>query len=233
MERFGKECSIRLRVRPTRLAFCEAARLRKMLPTTLVCAVCLGFASHALSAPPTPADQNKVTITMSALLDTTLDSKKRKVGDMIEAKAGAQLDLPDGTVIPREAKIIGVITDAKARSKGDAESSLTIAFQKVILPEGKTLNVKGHLQSVGPNLHPEDPNAGGVDYGSSINRTLEHAGPGQTSYSTTQILTPDSVGAYGIKDLALDGKGVLTSTQKSVKLDHGSQLIIKMEVIPH
>lgn len=227
MERF-----VRLRFGATCLSRESATYGLKTLLMALVCTVCLGFASHALSVPPTPVDQNKVTITMPALLDTNLDSKKRKVGEEVEAKTGAQLELSDGTVIPREAKIIGVITDAKARSKGDAESSLTIAFQKVILPEGKTLNVAGHLQSVGPNLHAQDPNAGGVDYGSSMNRTLEHAGPGQTSYSTTQILNSDSVGAHGIKDLALDAKGVLISTGKSVKLDRGSQLIIRMEVVP-
>ena len=128
---------------------------------------------------------------------------------------------------------VAIRSARKARSKGDAESSLTIAFQKVILPAGKTLNVTGRLQSVGPNLHGQDPNAGGVDYGTSMNRTLEHTGPGQTSYSTTEILSPESVGAHGIKDLALDAKGILISTGKSVKLDHGCQLIIKMEVVSH
>lgn len=169
---------------------------------------------------------------MPAYLDTGLDSKKRNAGDQVQAQTAAQIELPDGTVIPREAKVIGRVTDSKARSKGDSQSSLTVVFEKVMLPQGKVLDVKGYLQAVGPNPNA-DQSGGAVDYGSSLNRSLEHSGAGgETRVSGgTPILNSESVGAHGIKDLSLDSEGVLISPGKSVKLDQGSQLLLKMQVI--
>jgi hypothetical protein len=170
-----------------------------------------------------------VSIVVPAFLDTPLDSKKRNVGDQIEAKTTARLKLPEGTVIPRQAKIIGRITDSKARSKGDPQSSLTIAFEKVMLPQGKTLDIKGHLQAVAPNPNPSE--SGGVlDY-KDLGQTVTRSGPSQTSTTSMPIVNAQTAGALGLKDLALDDQGVLTSPGKAVKLDHGSQLLLKIQVI--
>jgi len=203
----------------------------------LMCGILVCLVPKTLSAagmqPAAYSDQKTVSIVMPAFLDTTLDSKKRSVGDQVEARTAAQIELPDGTVIPRDAKLIGRVTDSKARSKGDAQSSLTIAFEKVMLPQNKVLDIKGHLQAVGPNPSAEQSGAG-VDYGSSLNRTLEHSGAGETSTrGGVPILNAQSVGAHGIKDTALDDQGVLSSSGKSVKLDHGAQLLLKMEVVAH
>ena len=43
-----------------------------------------------------------------------------------------------------------------------------------------------------------------------------------------KMLNPHSTGVVGIKNLQLDNN-VLTSTNKEVKLDQGSQLMIKAE----
>lgn len=188
-------------------------------------------ATGALAGP--PPDQKTVSVLMPAYLDIGIDSKKRNPGDQVEATTAAQIELPDGTLIPRAAKVVGHVTDSKARSKGDSQSSLTIVFEKVMLPQGKVLDVKGSLQAVGPNPNA-DQSGGGVDYGSSLSRSLQHAGPGQTAASGgVPILDAESVGAHGIKDLALDEQGVLISSGKSVKLDHGSQLLLKMQVVSH
>jgi hypothetical protein len=198
----------------------------------LTCTVCLCLIPMTLSAngAASSPDQKTVSILMPAFLSTNLDSRKRNAGDQIEAINAAQIELPDGTVIPREAKIIGRVIDSKARSKGDPQSSLTIAFEKVELPQGKTLEIKGRLQAVAPNPNPGDSSSG-VDYGTSMNRTLEHAGAGSTSTTSVPVLNAQSVGAQGLKDVALDDQGVLTSPGKTVKLDHGAQLMLKVEVI--
>jgi hypothetical protein len=43
------------------------------------------------------------------------------------------------------------------------------------------------------------------------------------------MLGPHSTGVIGIKNLQLDNNSVLTSTGKEVKLDSGSQIMIKVE----
>jgi hypothetical protein len=205
---------------------------RGLAPALLMFTACFCMASKAFAASSPSPDQKTVSIIMPAVLDTGLDSKKRSAGDQVEAKTAAQIELPDGTVIPREAKIVGRVTESKARSKGDSESSMTIVFEKAMLPQGKVLEIKGSLQAVAPNPNPEE-SGGGVDYGSSMNRSLQHAGPGQTTTTTVPILNAQSVGAQGMKDLALTSEGVLTSTGKQVKLDHGVQLLLKIQIVSH
>lgn len=207
-------------------SFCSPRMLyRILLPAAvLMTFVWFGASQNAF------ADQKMASVTIPALLDGTLDSKKHGAGDEVDAKAAAPTELADGTVIPRGAKIVGHITSAKARSKGDSESSLTIVFEKVSMPGGKLLNIKGLLQAVAPSPDTGE-SGGGVDYGNSINRTLQHAGPGETSHSAVPILNPQSVGVEGIKDVALNADGVLTSPGKNVKIEHGAQIMLRAQVV--
>ena len=179
--------------------------------------------------PAQSADQKTVSIPIPISLDTALDSKKRAVGDPVEAKIASPVELSNGTVLPRDAKVTGHITEAKARSKGDSESSLGLVFEKIAMPNGKTLSIKGYLQAVAPNPNA-DQSGGGVDYGSSINRSLQHAGPGMDSHTATPVLNAQSTGVQGIKDLALNEDGLLTSPGKAVKLDHGVQVMLRAQL---
>jgi hypothetical protein len=185
----------------------------------------LGTPASAPGAPTKPAE-----IVFPVSLDSSLDSKNRGAGDKVEAKTPGPIQLSDGTFIPRDAKVSGHITESKARSKGDPESSLAIVFDSVSLPGGKVLNIKGYLRAVAP-----DPDAGqsgsGVDYGSSLSRTLEHAGTSETSSTVVPILNQQSTGVQGIKNLTLGDDGVLRSPGKSVKVGHGLQMMLRAQVV--
>ena len=206
---------------PSPRAF-HASRSILLVPV-LFAVICFSLNSKAR------ADQKTASVSIPAFLDSALDSKKRTAGDEVHANAAAPIELSNGIVIPRGAKIVGHVIASKARSKGDSESSLTIVFEKVTLADGKVLNIKGYFQAVAPNPEAGE-SGGGVDYGNSINRTLQHAGPGETSHNAVPVLNAQSVGVEGIKDLALDGQGVLTSPGKTVKLEHGSQMILRAEL---
>lgn len=65
-------------------------------------------------------------------LNTSIDSKKSRVGDKVEAHTTEALKNGSETVIPRGTKLIGHITTATARSKGDSESSLAIQFDQAL-----------------------------------------------------------------------------------------------------
>jgi len=159
-------------------------------------------------------------------LAASLDSKKKKSGEEVVVKTIGDVHLSDGTVIPRGAKVIGHVTEAKARSGGDSESSLGIAFDKVELKDGKTLTIAGVIRAVGPPN--ESQGGGGVDYG-SLNQVAQHAQSG-TNWGATQGLNGESVGVQGIKGLELSSDGVLKSGDKTVKLDSGSQIILKAQL---
>jgi len=158
-------------------------------------------------------------------LAASLDSKKKKAGEEVVVKTIGDMHLPDGTVIPRGTKVIGHVTEAKARSGGDPESALGIVFDKVELKD-KTLAITAVIRAVGPPH--ETQGGGGVDYG-SLNQAVQHTSAG-TNWGATQGLNGDSVGVQGIKGLELSSDGVLKSGDKAVKLDNGSQIILKAQL---
>jgi hypothetical protein len=158
-------------------------------------------------------------------LAASLDSKKKKAGEEVVVKTIGDEHLPDGTVIPRGTKVVGHVTEAKARSGGDPESALGIVFDKVELKD-KTLTISAVIRAVGPPH--ETQGGGGIDYG-GLSQTVQHTSAG-TNWGATQGLNGDSVGVQGIKDLELSSDGVLRSGDKMVKLDYGSQIILKAQL---
>ncbi|MGA2905715.1 MAG: hypothetical protein ABSD98_17970, partial [Candidatus Korobacteraceae bacterium] len=163
-------------------------------------------------------------------------SKKLKEGDEIPTKTLGTLRTSDGIVVPSGSTVVGHVTQATARSKGDPSASLGIVFDKIELPGGKGMPIKGVLQAVGPN--PSETS--GPDTGASLGANSLNTGTGATAAAGTglglqagqsqggKILNPKSMGVIGIKNLQLDNS-VLTSTGKEVKLDSGSQMMIKVE----
>src|SRR5579885_2975643 len=59
-----------------------------------------------------------------------LDSSKLKTGDAVEVETIGSFKLADGTVVPKGSRLTGHVSDAKARSRGDAQSDLTVDFEK-------------------------------------------------------------------------------------------------------
>lgn len=180
----------------------------------------------AMASAQSPSTSAKKTAPFFILASLTkgVDTKKWKTGDEVVAKvAGGKL--PDGTAIPKGAKVVGHVTQATAQP---GDSALAIVFDKIEMPKGGDTAIKASVQAVGAPI--ESDSAGGVDYGSSLNRTMEHAQSGESVSAATQILTEQSVGVYGIKDLQLAPDGTLKSGGKSVKVADRSQLLLRAQL---
>jgi len=171
-----------------------------------------------------------------------LDSSKLKDGDVIELETAGSFKLPNGTLVPKGSKMIGHIVSAKARSKGDPESQLTIAFDKLTVGGGEQLPVKGTVQAVyppaeepqGPNMSTAGTSQGGSMAGVSpggIGITNSKSGSDTQSSSTPQrVIDPKATGVQGIHDLQLEN-GVLTSKGKNVKLGGGVRMIVHVDIL--
>jgi hypothetical protein len=88
---------------------------------------------------------------INAELASSLDSKKVKSGDAVNARTATDLKSTDGRIIlPKGTKIIGHVTQASARNAGQPDSSLGLVFDKAILKSGQEipLNAAG-VQAVG------------------------------------------------------------------------------------
>jgi hypothetical protein len=165
-------------------------------------------------------------------LAKSLDSKKLKEGDEVTAKTTVAMRFPNGLEVPKGTDVVGHVTQAKARSKGDSESSLGITFDKIQLAGGKSLDMKGMIQAVGPNPSADS----GPETGSMMGGNNMNTGNGSTAATGTgmgmqgdkanpKMLNPKSTGVVGIKNLKLENS-VLTSSGKDVKLDSGAQIMI-------
>ncbi len=170
-------------------------------------------------------------------LTRALDSSKLAQGEAVEGKTSGEFVLPDGTKVPRGSRMTGHVAEAKARSKGDAQSDLTVVFDAIILSDQKEQPLKGLIQAVGPKPDSgegiEDPMVS-HQAGSGIG-----APPSTTSGSNNrpmgtnsqEVLNPQSTGVKGIHNLELGSDGVLTSKGKTVKLDNGDRMIIHVELL--
>jgi hypothetical protein len=87
---------------------------------------------------------------ISAELTGSLDSKKVKQGDAVNARTTVALKSADGrTILPQGTKVTGHITQASARSAGQPDSTLGLFFDKAVLKNGEQINLNAAIQAVG------------------------------------------------------------------------------------
>jgi len=84
----------------------------------------------------------------NAALNSSLDSKKSKPGDAVTAHTTENVKSQDKTVIPKGTKLVGHVTKASARAKGDAESELAIVFDRAILKNGEEAPLHVAIQAM-------------------------------------------------------------------------------------
>ena len=195
----------------------------------LATSLCLHRNAAAQQSSLPSSGRKAMTAEIPVSLDKSVDSKKLKSGEEIDGKVATNVQLKDGTVISRGAKVVGHVTEAKARSNGDAESALGIVFDHVDMPGGKDLAITSVVQAVGPSPNAGVNTGGGIDYGGMNEMTEKSAAP-QSFTASVPRLNDQSVGVLGIKNLQLGTDGVLTSSQKTVKLDSGTQMLVQAQI---
>jgi hypothetical protein len=88
-----------------------------------------------------------------AELSKSLDAKKLKAGDPIEAKTTVDM-LSNGQIImARNTKVVGHVTSVKAHSKESPDSTLAIAFDRFVLKDGHELPLQASVQAIGPPIN--------------------------------------------------------------------------------
>jgi hypothetical protein len=91
-------------------------------------------------------------------LTKTVDAKKVKTGDEIEAKVTQDLKTVNGdVVVPKDTKVMGHVTEAQARNKEQKESQVGIAFDRAIMKNGADVTLPMSIQAI---IVPPSPNAG-------------------------------------------------------------------------
>jgi hypothetical protein len=98
--------------------------------------------------------------TFNSKLTGTLDAKKAKPGDKVEARTTDDVRQDGRVVLPKGTRIEGHVTKAEARSKDDAQSTLGIAFDRAILRNGDEMPLHVGIQALAESATAAESSVG-------------------------------------------------------------------------
>jgi hypothetical protein len=140
-------------------------------------------------------------------LTKTIDAKKAKTGDPIVAKVTMDMTTSTGEVlVPKDAKVMGHITEAQARTKEQKESQVGIAFDRAVLKGGEVplpMSIQAVIAPPGNNVNngsDSDQAASPPPVGGSAASPMSggrNASAGQTQATGTSPSALPSEGASG------------------------------------
>jgi hypothetical protein len=179
-------------------------------------------------------------------LTKTVDAKKAKAGDPVNAVLLADVLAHGKIVVRRDAKLLGHVTEAQIHSKDTPESRLGIVFDKVITKEGE-VPFQSLLLAIRPAEHPafDVPQAP-----SPMNNSAR--GPMQGQYPSPQGSTvprrtnpslgdpmksgnrevaqtgPTDIDGLSLSSPANGGAQAIVSKQRTVKLESGVRIELRV-----
>ena len=95
--------------------------------------------------------------TIPAMLDKWVDARKSKIGDEVIAQTTEHVKRDGRVVIPKGSKILGHVTEAKARTKDEPNSVLGIAFDRAVLKQGGEIPLRLMIQAIAPDHSSSEP----------------------------------------------------------------------------
>jgi hypothetical protein len=118
---------------------------------------------------------------MQAALAQPVDAKKSKPGDSVTAKTTQAVKSDGQVIIPKGSRLVGHVTEAKARANGEAESALGIVFDKAILKNGQEVPLHASIQALAAaqsaaSTSPADADLAGSGMGSAAGSTRSAGG---------------------------------------------------------
>lgn len=231
-----------------------------------VTAVLVSGVSLAQNSSPrqSAADQPAVTrmgfapgTQLRAELDKTVDAKKVKPGDPVQAKTIDELKSGTEVLAPPGARIVGHVVAANPHQK-DTASRLEIAFDKVELGNGSEIPMKATIQALAKPVtnvntggdYAGPPVGGSAPMGAAGRGGMQPGGMGQpasppnpgnmgspgttpTQNAPSGPISFNAQGVQGMSGVSLSPgpaqDSVLTSEKHNVKLDSGTQMILRVQ----
>jgi hypothetical protein len=82
-----------------------------------------------------------------------LDSKSAKAGDAVVVKTTEKIKTAEGTVIPRGSHLIGHVAAVQAHGSGQADSSMSLVFDRAELKGGESITIHSVIETVAPPVN--------------------------------------------------------------------------------
>jgi hypothetical protein len=188
---------------------------------------------------------------LQAELTRGIDAKKAKPGDPVEAKLTQDVKSDGKVVLHRGARLVGHVSEARARDKENPESRLGIVFDKASGKHGEEFAFRAVVMAIAPSLAESStlagdptklssgPAMGGQPFGAgnAVGGPSASAAPAVDAATrgggSSGALTAESRGVIGLPGVALrpsvvDGvQGtVIISSDHNVKLDSETQMLL-------
>ena len=112
-----------------------------------------GSGSASTSAT-TSANAGKSSVNISegtkidATLTSSLDARKNKPGDRVEARTMQDVKQDGKVVLKKGTRLVGHVTQAQARASGQAQSQLGVVFDQAVMAGGQQVPFKGTIQAL-------------------------------------------------------------------------------------
>lgn len=145
-----------------------------------------GSASTSTSASAN-AGQSSANISSGTKIDATLanslDAKKSKPGDRVEARTAQDVKQDGKVVLKKGTRLVGHVTEAQARTKEQAQSQLGIVFDHAVTNSGQEIPLNATIQALAAARSSADAAAGSDDVmaaggGMSSASGVAHSGGG-------------------------------------------------------
>jgi hypothetical protein len=125
------------------------------------------------AAPSSPGQQNTNTkiapgSVIPVQLTKSLDAKKAKTGDEVDAEVTADLKAENGDIIvPKNTKVVGRVTEAQTRNKEQKESQVGIAFDHAVMKNGSDMTMPMSIQAIVAQSYLSGGNSSGGNGGTA------------------------------------------------------------------
>jgi hypothetical protein len=168
--------------------------------------------------------------TVNAVLESSLDARKAKSGQIVRAKT---VETGGLTVLPEETTLLGEVTHARAR-KGKAQpSEIAFTFRRALLKDGTEIPIHATVQAVAASGSARLPRPGPPD----LTANMPAAGANTEAVGGVDVrgfLVPESQGVFGLPGVQLLPRGLeddvaLSSGEYNVHLDSGTRLLVSIK----
>lgn len=205
--------------------------LRRTFCTLLLPAIAVAFLAGArLTAAAQSGTIVVQMVNVPANLEKTIDAKKSKAGDAVDAKTTSPVTLSNGTKVPAGSMLVGHI-DSITPSENKGDSTLVLTFDKLEVKNGPEITVKAvvvRVASYASTYGDELASGSASDTGNG-----SAAGVGTSSGRNAEG-GPAIGGLHYIKGLTLSSSpkdatsGTLTQAKKNIHLTGSTQFIISV-----
>jgi hypothetical protein len=164
--------------------------------------------------------------TLVAELAKSVNAKKARAGEQIEARVTMDLVSRGEIVIPRGTKIIGHIISARAPTRQAGNASLEMAFDRMVVEKAAEIPLKAAIQALAAPMRMDSPDTQAVSDLDLATQTNSHPAPGPNEMRnmarTTYPSTRGPANAPGAGNRAGDsGGGPGNSGQSLGPASHG------------